>query len=205
MPENFAGKRVVVTDAADFMGPDVTAAFTEVGADVIADQRDLTVPTAAADLIREAGRVDVLIINLTFSHPGRLAHEIGDDEMARAFGRLVFPLHRLVRAVLPQMIERREGKIIVVGSADALRGKPRRAAYGAARGAQHAYVRNVGIEVAPHNVQINATGQTFVENPTYFSPEYQISRRNTKRPKSSESVSSKFRRAGWRPVVRPPL
>ncbi|HLB98793.1 MAG TPA: hypothetical protein VJK90_14070, partial [Acetobacteraceae bacterium] len=66
MPGSFAGKRVVVTDAADFMGPDVTAAFTEVGADVIADQRDLTVPTAAADLIREAGRVDVLIINLTF-------------------------------------------------------------------------------------------------------------------------------------------
>jgi 2-keto-3-deoxy-L-fuconate dehydrogenase len=173
MSGSFDGKHVVVTDAADFMGPDVTAAFTEAGADVIADRRDLTVPTAAGDLIREAGRVDVLIVNLTFSHPGRLAHEIGDDEMAHAFGRLVFPLHRLVRAVLPQMIERRQGKIIVVGSADALRGKPRRAAYGAARGAQHAYIRNVGIEVAPHNVQINATGQTFVENPTYFSPEYQ--------------------------------
>jgi hypothetical protein len=28
------------------------------------------------------------------------------------------------------------------------------------------------VEVAPHNVQVNATGQIFVENPTYFPPEY---------------------------------
>ncbi len=69
------------------------------------------------------------------------------------------------------MIERRGGKIIVVGSAAALRGTPRRSCYGAARGAQHAYVRSLGVEVAPHNVQVNATGQNFVENPTYFPPE----------------------------------
>ncbi len=40
-----------------------------------------------------------------------------------------------------------------------------------ARGAQHAYVKSVGAEVAPHNVQVNATGQIFVENQTYFPPE----------------------------------
>jgi NAD(P)-dependent dehydrogenase (short-subunit alcohol dehydrogenase family) len=40
------------------------------------------------------------------------------------------------------------------------------------RGAQHAYVRGVGVEVAPYNMQVNATGQTFVENPTYFPPNY---------------------------------
>jgi hypothetical protein len=33
------------------------------------------------------------------------------------FERLVLPLHRLIRTVLPQMIERRKGKIVVVGSA----------------------------------------------------------------------------------------
>ena len=41
-----------------------------------------------------------------------------------------------------------------------------------ARGAQHAYVKSVGVEVAPHNVQVNATGQIFVENPTYFPADY---------------------------------
>lgn len=86
--------------------------------------------------------------------------------------RLVRPLHRLTRAVLPQMMERRSGKIVVVGSASALRGSAGRAAYAAARGAQHAYVRAVGVEVASRGVNVNATGQSFVENHTYFPPEY---------------------------------
>jgi 2-keto-3-deoxy-L-fuconate dehydrogenase len=69
------------------------------------------------------------------------------------------------------MIERRSGKIVVVGSAAALRGGRKRSCYSAARGAQHAYVKSVGAEVAPHNVQVNATGQIFVENLTYFPQE----------------------------------
>src|ERR1700677_3610804 len=101
MSGSLARKRVVVTDAAAFMGPDIMAAFTEAGMDAIADRRDLTATTAAEDLIKEAGRVDVLIANLTFSYPGGLAHEIDDDEMTRTFDCLVFPLHRLVRSVLP--------------------------------------------------------------------------------------------------------
>ncbi len=68
------------------------------------------------------------------------------------------------------MIARRKGKIVVMGSASALRGMPNYSAYGSARGAQLAYVQDVGTEVAPHNVQVNAIAQTFVENPTYFRP-----------------------------------
>ncbi|MBN8903277.1 MAG: SDR family oxidoreductase, partial [Rhodospirillales bacterium] len=63
--------------------------------------------------------------------------------------------------------------IVVVGAGAALRGVPRRAVYAAARAAQYGYVRSVAVEVARHNIQVNATAQTFVENPTYFPPEYQ--------------------------------
>lgn len=171
MGQRLSGKRIVVTDAGDFMGPAVTDLFTEEGAEVIADRRDLRPLAAASELIAEAGHIDVLVANLSIPNPRALAHETTDVQWAEVFDRLVHPLHRLCRAVLPQMIERRAGKIIVVGSAAALRGTPRRSCYGAARGAQHAYVRSLGVEVAPHNVQVNATGQNFVENPTYFPPE----------------------------------
>ena len=103
--------------------------------------------------------------------------------------RLVHPMHRLARAVLPQMIERRSGKIVVVGSAAALRGTPRRSCYGAARGAQHSYVRSLGVEVAPHNIQVNATGQIFVENLTDFPPEVMKSEELKQRLKGCSSRS----------------
>ena len=45
------------------------------------------------------------------------------------------------------------------------------AVYGAARGAQHGYMKNVAMEVAPH-VNINATAQTYVDNITYWPMAY---------------------------------
>ena len=171
MAGRLAGRRAVVTEADDFMGPAVVDLFREEGAAILDDRRDLTDPRAADALIGEAGDVDVLVVNLSIPNPRALAHETTDEQWSRVFDKIVHPTHRLVRAVLPQMIKRRSGKIVVVGSASAMRGTATRTCYGAARGAQHAYVRNVGIEVAPHNVQVNATGQIFVENPTYFPPD----------------------------------
>jgi 2-keto-3-deoxy-L-fuconate dehydrogenase len=53
----------------------------------------------------------------------------------------------------------------------------RASTYSAARGAQLAYVQAVGVEVATHNVQVNAIAQNFVDNPTYFPPEVQANPR----------------------------
>jgi 2-keto-3-deoxy-L-fuconate dehydrogenase len=172
MGARLQGRRVVVTQADDFMGPAVLELFAQEGATLVADRSDLTAAGRCDALIAEAGEVDVLVANLSIPNPRALAHETTDDQWFAVFDRLVHPLHRLTRAVLPQMIARRSGKIVVVGSAAALRGTRMRTCYGAARGAQHAYVRSVGVEVAPHNVQVNATGQIFVENPTYFPPGY---------------------------------
>jgi 2-keto-3-deoxy-L-fuconate dehydrogenase len=81
------------------------------------------------------------------------------------------------------MIARRSGKILLMGSAAALRGQKLTSTYSAARGAQLAYVQTVGVEVAPHNVQVNAIAQNFVENPTYFPPEVQANPRFQERLK----------------------
>jgi NAD(P)-dependent dehydrogenase (short-subunit alcohol dehydrogenase family) len=108
------------------------------------------------------------------------AHKKSDEDMEYGMQRLFYPLHRLTRAVLPQMLERKRGKIVVVGSADSLRGRSDGVAlYGAARAAQHGYMRHVAVEVAPH-INVNATAQSYVENPPIF-------RRPTRKPRHSSS------------------
>ena len=86
---------------------------------------------------------------------------------------MVDPLPRLARAVLPQCAARGGGRIVVMGSAAALRGQKRTSSYSAARGAQLAWVRAAGVELARQNIQLNAIAQNFVDNPTYFPAEVQ--------------------------------
>ncbi|MBX7123961.1 MAG: SDR family oxidoreductase [Opitutaceae bacterium] len=173
MSRTLEGKRILITQADAFMGPAFCQAFTELGAEVVADNTPLSEAGAAESVVASAGALDVLVANLAFPAPSTPAIEVTDDEWQRAFAALVTPLPRLVRAVVPGMIARGHGKILVIGSASALRGMRRASTYSAARGAQLAYVQAVGVELAPHNIQVNAIAQNFVDNPTYFPEEVQ--------------------------------
>lgn len=172
MVDRLKNKRILITQAEDFMGPAFKPVFEEEGATVIADTRDLTVPSAAKELIDETGHIDVLVANLAAVHSRTSIEDTTDEIWDEMFDEMVHPLHRLVRACVPQMKERRSGKIIVMGSGTALRGVADTASYSSARGAQLAYVKATGFEVASYNVQINAIAQIFVENETYYSKEF---------------------------------
>ncbi len=170
--QRLTGKRTLITQAQDFMGPITAEVFAAEGAEVIADARDLTAPGACEAAVAEAGRIDVLIANLaspTFA--GIETTQLDDASWQQAFDMMVHPLHRLTRATLPQMLERERGKIVVYGSASALKGMRTLAAYSAARAAQLGYVQAVGVEVAPRNVQINLIAQNYVESKDYYPPE----------------------------------
>lgn len=171
MAETLAKKRILVTQSDTFMGPAICEALKTLGAQVIAHVGSLVDPQEPAKVVAEAGRVDVLIANLAIHAPATPAELVTDREWDEVFGALVYPLPRLVRAVLPQMIFRTSGKIIVIGSASALRGMKRTSTYSAARGAQIAYVQALGVEVAKHNIHVNAIAQNFVDNPSYFPEE----------------------------------
>ncbi len=173
MQNALVGKRVLVTQASEFMGPALCEVFAEQGAAVLASEADLTELDAAAQVVAEAGHIDVLVANLALRAPTTPAIDVTEEEWRSAFAALVDPLPRLVRAAAPAMVDRRSGKVLVVGSASALRGMKKASTYSAARGAQLAYVQAVGVELAPHNVQVNAIAQNFVDNPTYFPPEVQ--------------------------------
>ncbi|MRS04437.1 SDR family oxidoreductase [bacterium] len=181
--QNLKDKRVLITHANAFMGPMLCEVFAEHGAIVIASTNPLLDPEEPASLIAGAGKIDVLVANLALPAPTTIATEVSEDEWRQTFATLVDPLPRLFKAVLPAMIERKAGKIVVMGSASALRGMKKTSTYSAARGAQIAYVQAVGVEVAPHNIQVNIIAQNFVDNPTYFPPEIQANPRFQERLK----------------------
>lgn len=168
MQNALTGKRILITQATEFMGPTLCTVFVEQGADVIQSHADLSAAGAAEEVIQSAGAFDVLVANLSILAPSTPASDVGEAEWRSVFAALVDPLPLMTRAVLPMFASRGGGKILVVGSASALRGMKRASTYSAARGAQLAYVQAVGVELAPQNIQVNAIAQNFVDNPTYF-------------------------------------
>ena len=172
MSQRLAGKRVLVTQADDYMGPATIELFSAEGAEVIADRRDLREDGACQAAISDAGDIDILIANLASSnYSGIEATELEDHQWHATFDMMVHPLHKLCQAVLPQMKARQAGKIVVYGSATALKGLKTVTAYSAARAAQVGYVQSLGVEVAPLNIQVNLIAQNYVENPVYYPPE----------------------------------
>ncbi|MEZ5687362.1 MAG: SDR family oxidoreductase [Caenibius sp.] len=165
------GKRVLVTQVSDYMGPAMVEAFKREGAEVFADSRDLREKGACEALVDEAGRIDVLIANMApIEYLLSAMHETSEDMWHYMFDMMVHPLHRLCRKILPDMYARKAGKIVVIGSVTALRVDHLNmaGAYTSARHAQAGFVKAVGVEAAKHNVQINLIAQHFTYSETFF-------------------------------------
>ena len=177
MQNALTGQRILITQATEFMGPTLCEVFAEQGAQVVRSEAPLAPQQAAREVVEAAGPVDVLVANLAIVAPSTPAAQVDEAEWREVFAALVDPLPRLLAAVLPGMLQRGGGKILVIGSASALRGMKRSSTYSAARGAQLAWVQAVGVELAAQNVQVNAIAQNFVDNPTYFPPEVQANPR----------------------------
>ena len=171
MAGQLEGRRVLVTQCTDYMGPPIVELFAEEGAEVIRSEGILRSDEQVRALIEEAGPLDILAANLALDPRGAAIGEIADSDWSALFAAMVDPLMWLVRAATPGMAERGAGKIVAVTSAAPLRGIPGVSAYCAARGAQNAFVRAAGLELAPSNIQFNAIAQNYVGNAEYYPPE----------------------------------
>ena len=104
---------------------------------------------------RQLGRVDIVVCNAA-SNPyyGPLAG-IEDDQFRKILENNVIANHWLINFAAPQMIERREGSIIIVSSIGGLRGSPAIGAYNVSKAADFQLARNLAVEYGPHNVRVN--------------------------------------------------
>ena len=161
-------RTVLVTCVKKYMGEAIANKFRAMGFNVLTDDRPLVTQSECEDLIQSSGTIDVLVANLAEPPKSSPVQVIENDDWDTLFKVLVDPLMYLVRATTPQMLERKSGKIIAVTSAAPLRGIANNSAYCAARGAQNAFIKAVGIELARSNIQVNAIAQNYINNNTYY-------------------------------------
>ncbi len=161
-------RTALVTCIDSYMGPAISEKFEEIGIDVIAGPSDLHSEAQINKLVADAGHIDILVANLAEPPMTGPVQNIDSDNWNLLFDSLVHPLMYLVRAVTPQMLERKSGKIIAITSAAPLRGIPNNAAYCAARGAQNGFIKAAGLELARSNIQVNAIAQNYINNNTYY-------------------------------------
>ena len=104
---------------------------------------------------RQFGRIDILVCNAA-SNPyyGPLAG-IEDDQFRKILENNVIANHWLIGFVAPQMIERKDGAILIVSSIGGLRGSPVIGAYNISKAADFQLARNLAVEYGPHNVRVN--------------------------------------------------
>lgn len=104
---------------------------------------------------RQFGPIDVLVCNAA-SNPyyGPMAG-MADEQFRKIFENNVMANHWLIGFVVPQMVARKGGSIIIVSSIAGVRGTPVIGAYGVSKAADMQLARNLAHEYGPHNVRVN--------------------------------------------------
>jgi 3-oxoacyl-[acyl-carrier protein] reductase len=113
------------------------------------------------------GRIDSAVAASGRIVVGRFLRSSIDDLRAVLSGCVEAPYHFL-RAVVPPMVERGEGQVLVITSASAARPTPGAPLYSSARAGATMLVRNVAAEVAATGVQVNAVGTNYMDFPEFL-------------------------------------
>jgi 2-keto-3-deoxy-L-fuconate dehydrogenase len=177
-----AGKRALVTAAAQGIGRASAEAFIREGAHVVATdlnqqglatltgcetrRLDVTDGAQIAALAGELGTIDVLFNCAGIVHAGTIL-DCSDADWDRAFDLNAKAQFRLVRAVLPGMLAQGRGSIINMSSvASSVTGVPNRFAYGASKAAVIGLTKSVAADFVALGVRCNAICPGTVESPS---------------------------------------
>jgi NAD(P)-dependent dehydrogenase (short-subunit alcohol dehydrogenase family) len=130
-------------------------ALEDAGARVVPlDVTDDASMTAAIDtILREAGRIDVLVNNAGYGSYGAL-EDVPLDEGRRQFEVNIFGLARLTQLVLPTMRAQRAGRIVNVSSVSGKIGEPFGAWYHASKHALEGLSDSLRMELRPFGIDV---------------------------------------------------
>jgi NAD(P)-dependent dehydrogenase (short-subunit alcohol dehydrogenase family) len=177
------GKLAIVTGAGRGLGKEIALSLASVGANVglvartrsqleetarkieTLGQRVVVIPTdvvrseevnrAVEKVTSALGPVDILVNNAGIAEEKPLL-EVTDDDWHRVMGVNLDGAFYFCRAVGRQMVERKRGKIINIGSVLGLVGYQNFASYSTSKGALLQFTRTLALEWARYHINVNA-------------------------------------------------
>ena len=181
--------RAVVTGASSGIGAEVASGLVTAGYRVFDASRrspdvpvtgvehvtvdvgdDASVAAGVAEVMRAAGRIDLLVNNAGYLLAGAVEEVTLDDARAQ-FETNYFGVVRMTTAVLPGMRERRSGHIITVSSLAGLVPVPFWGHYNASKFAVEGLMETLRHEVRPFGVQVAMVEPGNIKTPFYARPQ----------------------------------
>jgi len=183
-----AGARALVTGATGGIGRAVAAALHARGAHVLLSGRredvleelrarlgeraevlaaDLAERDAPARLAEAAGEVDVLVANAALPASGRV-EDFEPDQIDRALDVNLRAPIQLTRALLPQMLERGRGQVVLVSSLSGKVGSPRSGIYSATKFGLRGFAAGLREDVEPNGIVVTVVFPGFVSDAGMF-------------------------------------
>jgi NAD(P)-dependent dehydrogenase (short-subunit alcohol dehydrogenase family) len=188
---DIAGQVAIVTGATRGLGRELALSLADAGADIMilgrgmADgeaaaasiralgRRALFIPTdvtsqdsmeeAARRAIAEFGHIDILVCNAGIGLPRQPVWQTDAEDFHAVFDVNVLGVMLAMRAVLPAMIARRSGRIVVIGGSYGHKGVANFAVYASSKWALRGLVKSVALEVGGHGVTANLIAPGGVE------------------------------------------
>ena len=180
---DLAGKVALVTGGSKGLGKAMARGFVEAGADVVISSRhedelrpaldeilkgtsckgrhvvaDMTkradVERLAETALNLMGRVDILVNNAGSNKPEAI-DQITDEAWDEIIELNLSSVMALTRALVPQMKERRWGRVIHISSVMGYLSKEKRNSYSATKSALRGFARASALDLGPHGITVN--------------------------------------------------
>ena len=180
-------KNIVVTAAAQGIGRATAIAYSKEGANVVAtdineeklnelkaensnittEVLDSTNKEAVENFSQSIKDVDVLFHAVGFVHHGTIM-ECSSDEFYNSININVYSAYLMSSFLLPKMIQKNKGNIIIVSSAASnVKGAPNRFIYGTTKAALNGFVKAMAADYVKKGIRCNAILPGTVETPSW--------------------------------------
>jgi 2-keto-3-deoxy-L-fuconate dehydrogenase len=209
MSNRLQGKIALVTAAGQGIGRAIAEAFIDEGASVIATDladdklKDLkakkrikldvrsqaNIDAIAGEVTREFGALSILVNCAGYVANGSVL-DCTEKDWDFSFDLNVKSMHRMIKALLPAMLEKKAGSIVNIASAvSSIRGVPNRYAYGATKAAVIGLTKAVAADFIKQGIRCNAICPGTIESPSL---EDRIATASKETGKSTAAVRQDF-------------